>query len=176
MTTYHYDDENTYLTQVNIWGPRGATQYWGSYYDVDVHPNAGATAANVVPITLVYTQNDVSIVNNNILIEHVNTYRVSYSLQFLNVNNVEQFVDVWVVKNGQAISDSNSSFGITPRQGQIDGRTIAVSDFILDCVAGDTIGFRWHSNSTNVSLETIPAGTNPTRPRTPSVIINIASL
>lgn len=168
--------ENTYIEAYYEYILPTRSNYYGSYYDINNHANLGTTAENKVPLSIVSIQNNVSVVNDDIVIQESGTYRIQYSLQFTNTSNAEQYADVWIKINGQNVTDSNSSFGVTRQQSGKDGRVVAVTDFYFNVVPNDVISIYWHSDSLDVSLQTLPPRLNPVVPRTPSVIVNINAI
>lgn len=102
-------------------------------------------------------------------------YNIQYSLQFTNIdNNTIHDVDVWFRKNDVDIPHSNSVFSVPGRHTGANGQLIAAINFFADnIVAGDVIEIIWHTSSSNVYIETIPAQTSPTRPAAPSSIATV---
>jgi hypothetical protein len=89
------------------------------------------------------------------------------------VNTAITSVDasVWIRKNGTDVTDSNSYFSVPPSITGFDGKLVGVCNYTLKFVAGDYIQIMWQAENTSVSLETIPAGTTPTTPQSPSAIV-----
>ena len=99
-------------------------------------------------------------------------YNVQFSFQFTNTdNNTIHEVDVWFRKNDVDMPDSNSRFSIPGKHSGLNGQLIAALNFITDLDAGDNLEIVWHTDSSTVYIETIPASTNPIRPQTPSAIV-----
>lgn len=182
MSIFDYRIDNTYNVQVAIWGPTGSQgggdyHFWGSYFDSQNHTNPNPSLALTVPISQTFSQYFVNAVNNEVVVSFANVYRYSFSLHYQNSSSQQAYVDVWLRINDVDVPNSNSSFGISNRTGNINGRTICVTDYILPLGGGDRLKLMWHSNSVDVSLVTIPAvGSGPARPATPSVILNIANI
>lgn len=102
-------------------------------------------------------------------------YNIQYSLQFTNTdNNTIHEVDVWFRKNDVDIPDSNSVFSIPGRHSGLNGQLIAALNFFVEAQANDEIEIMWHTASSTVYIETIPAQTSPIRPRTPSSIATVS--
>ena len=154
-------------------GTGGTVAYWGGFFDTTDQTIASTTTA--YPVNLNNTDpdsNGVSIVSNNrITFAHDGVYTFTYSLQMVNTNNSAKDATVWVRKNGVDVVDSASFFAVTPSRPGLDGNFIAVCNYTLKFVANDYIQIMWQAESTTVSLQTIPAGTTPTTPQSPSAIV-----
>jgi hypothetical protein len=111
---------------------------------------------------------------SKITVECPGTYNIAFSLQFKSTSNTTESVDVWFMKNGVNIDDSNSVFGIPPRKSaSIPSQLIASLNFFIDLDAGDFIEIMWHVSSSDIVLEHFVAGASPTRPATPSAIVTV---
>jgi len=165
-------------------GPAGPVSYasYGSFYDT----NASQTAANTTtayPIKINTTAEaiDVSIANDLsgdptlITFAVAGVYNIQYSLQFTNTDTQIRNVNVWLRKNDTGstgdVAYSNSLYAITSKHGSINGQMIAAINYVLSLNAGDYLQLMWQPESTNVYIETISAGTTPTTPVTPGVIL-----
>lgn len=101
-------------------------------------------------------------------------YNVQFSLQFTNTdNNTIHEVDVWFRKNDADIPDSNSRFSIPGKHSGLNGQLVAALNFFVELDAGDNLEIVWHTDSSTVYIETIPAATTPLRPQTPSAIATV---
>jgi hypothetical protein len=120
--------------------------------------------------------------NTRITFSAPGIYMLIYSLAFKNTTNDTQEVDVWFRYNdGTTTADvpnSNSRFTIPPRKSSGDpAYLIAVTPFSGYAVtAGDWVEVMWHTTSTSVVMEHLPAvtavpGTTPAIPATPSAIV-----
>ena len=120
--------------------------------------------------------------NTRITFSAPGIYMLIYSLAFKNTTNDTQEVDVWFRYNdGTTTADvpnSNSRFTIPPRKSSGDpAYLIAVTPFSGYAVtAGDWVEVMWHTTSTSVVMEHLPAvtysaGVTPAHPATPSAIV-----
>ena len=120
--------------------------------------------------------------NTRITFSTPGIYMLIYSLAFKNTTNDTQEVDVWFRYNdGTTTADvpnSNSRFTIPPRKSSGDpAYLIAVTPFSGYAVtAGDWVEVMWHTTSTSVVMEHLPAvtysaGVTPAIPATPSAIV-----
>jgi len=120
--------------------------------------------------------------NTRITFSTPGIYMLIYSLAFKNTTNDTQEVDIWFRYNdGTTTADvpnSNSRFTIPPRKSSGDpAYLIAVTPFSGYAVtAGDWVEVMWHTTSTSVIMEHLPAvtysaGVTPAHPATPSAIV-----
>jgi hypothetical protein len=81
---------------------------------------------------------------------------------------------VWFRKNGTDIPKSNSRFGLAQRKSAGDPyHMIGSLNFFVELAANDYIELMWRVSNTGVSIEHYDAGTSPTRPIVPSVILTV---
>ena len=152
-----------------------AVGYYGSFYDTTNQTAANTTT--VYPITC-NTGNgnyDISMSGSQITFKHPGTYNIQFSIQFTNtdgnVNNPHE-VNIWFRLNGSDVAYSNSRFTIPTRHGSYDGHAIAALNFLATTTAdNDYIQLIWQTENTAISIQTLAAGTTPTTPVTPGVII-----
>ena len=154
-------------------GPGGDLASFGSFYDLTDQQLASVTAAQVVALGQTFYSRGVTVESGDeITFEYAGTYAISFSIQFHNdQNNAVHTASVWLKKNGSDLANSNSTFDIPGARGGTDGALIASTTIIEEVDAGDQIQFYWSGSSTGLSIEHSAAGTNPTRPVTPSVIV-----
>lgn len=102
-------------------------------------------------------------------------YNIQFSLQFTNTtNNTIHDVDVWFRKNDVDIPNSNSVYSIPGKHSGANGQLIVALNYFVDCTAGDQFEIIWHTSSSDVYIETIPAQTAPVRPVAPSAIVTVS--
>lgn len=149
--------------------------YYGAFYDT-TNQTAGSTST-AYAITFNSTDGhwDVNLSNSSrINFVHAGVYNVQFSVQFVSTESTasaQGAVDIWLRQNGSDVAYSNSVFSVPNRHGSLDGALIAALNFVVTANANDYVQLMWHTSNTNVSIKTIPAGSSPTRPVTPSVIL-----
>lgn len=139
--------------------------------------NAGTTSENLLTYTSAPVSNGISISNNSrIIVPAAGQYLVSFSLQVTNRGNTAAEFEVWAKDTGTNYPLSNTRFDIPAR------KSGTIWSHIVPCVAGiftvqdpatDYLELAWWSDSTDVYIESYAAGTSPTRPAIPSVILTI---
>lgn len=102
-------------------------------------------------------------------------YNIQFSLQFTNTdNNTIHDVDIWFRKNDVDIDNSNSVVSVPGKHSGANGQLIAAINFFVENTGTDQFEIIWHTSSSNVYIETIPAQTAPTRPAAPSAIVTVS--
>lgn len=180
IITFTKGDGSTFPISVSGTGStyNTATGSYGSFYDTGSVIATSATAIYSMSLSTTDISNGVSIsgstnpYNTFIKVANAGVYNLQFSAQFSNSDNSIQDVVIWVRKNGTNIADSSGMVGVPPFKAGSNGQVIASWNYFLDLSANDYVQLCWHVEQANViTLETIAAGTNPTHPRTPSLIV-----
>lgn len=139
--------------------------------------SAGVTAANSLTYNQPVITQGIEVRNNSeIWFENAGQYLVTFSLQVTNRGNAAQVFEVWAAYNGTNYPLSNTRYDIPARKSLSEWSHIApaVSGiFTVTDPATIYLSIKWWADSTDVFLEHYAAGTNPTRPEIPSVIMTI---
>jgi len=148
------------------------TLYSGSFFDTTLQTNAGATSSNQVLINSTQINNGFTLnVDNSITIINSGTYYFSCLMQLAFTGGASNYnVTVWYSINDVIVP--NSAFTFTTSSAQNDQTLANITDTI-QINAGQYIKFYWWSQATGMRLLPTSANTNPTRPFSPSVNINI---
>lgn len=160
----------------------GSPGYYGSFYDTNAtQVAANTTTAYPIKINSTFEANGVSIQNDGsgnptrITFANAGVYNLQYSIQFTNTDSSVHNVNVWLRKNDSGVTgdvaDSNSQYAVVASHGGIHGQLIAAVNFVFTAAANDFFEIMWQPESTQVYIETIPAGTTPTTPVSPGVIV-----
>jgi hypothetical protein len=153
-----------------------AILYSGTFFDTTTQTNGGATVANQVLINSTQLANGFTLGSNNrINVTNSATYYFSLNLQLTFTGGASNYnVTVWYTLDDAIVP--NSSFTFTTTGAQND-QTLATITDTLAINAGQYLKFYWWSQATGMKLLATAAGTNPTRPLSPSVnfsIFNVA--
>jgi hypothetical protein len=103
-------------------------------------------------------------------------YLVTFSLQVTNRSNAAQEFEVWAGYNCSNYPLSNTRFDIPARKsGSVWAHIVPAISGIFTVTNPDTeyLTIKWWASSTDVFLEHYAAGTSPTRPEIPSVILTV---
>jgi hypothetical protein len=147
--------------------------YSATFFDITTQTNAGATVANQVLIGSTQGANGFTLgPDNRINIVNSGTYYIDFSAQlsFTGGATSPYNVTVWYTVNDVIVP--NSAFTFTTTGGQNDQTLARIADTIT-LEGGQYIKFYWWSAVTGMRLLATAAGTNPTRPLSPSVNVSI---
>lgn len=159
-------------------GTAGVLGWWGSFWDTTDQTVTSTTQAYVVTLNNADTNNDgVSVVSSSQLtVANAAVYRVSVSYQFVNTDSQAHDVVFWFRKNGTDIADSASKVTVPSTHGGALGHQITMVEIVQTLAANDYIQLVWAAENTAIKIETLPAGTTPVYPQTPSVIVTVNQL
>ena len=151
------------------------TGSYGSFYDTGSVLAASATQIYSMSLSNTDISNGVFVSGSDrtrIKFTNAGIYNVQFSAQFSNTDNSTQDAIIWVRKNGTDIVDSSGVVGVPSQKAGTPGQAIGSWNYYLNLSANDYVQLCWHVEQANViTLETIAAGTSPTHPRTPSLIL-----
>ena len=137
--------------------------------------NAGITSENLVTYNLPVISNGIEVRSNSqIWFEQAGQYFVTFSLQFTNRGNAAQEIEVWAKDSTNNYPLSNTRFDIAARKSSsVWSHVVAAVSGIFTVSNPDTdyLAIAWWSDGPDVFVEHYPAGTSPTRPEIPSVIL-----
>ena len=144
---------------------------YGSFSSTADQTIASTTTAYAMTYNTTDFTDGVSLSNSSRLVAgYSGIWNLQFSAQILNANVQIQDVSIWFRKNGTDIANSNSDFSVTNSHGGTEGRLIAALNIYVDLQKDQYVEIMWSATSTDVSLQSIPTQTSPTRPATPSVI------
>lgn len=139
--------------------------------------NAGITVANQLTFNQPVIQQGIEVRNTDeIWFEQAGQYLVTFTLQVTNRGNAAHVFEVWTGYNGSNYPLSNTRFDIPAR------KSADVWSHIVPAITGiftvtnpstEYLTIKWWADSTDVFLEHYAAGTTPTRPEIPSVIMTV---
>jgi len=145
--------------------------YSATFFDTTLQTNGGATTANQVKINTQQQGNGFTLNSNSITVLNSAVYFISASMQLAFTGGASNYnVTVWFTVNNNLVP--NSSFTFTTTGAQNDQTLATITDTIA-LNAGDNIKFYWWSQATGMRLLPTAAGSNPSRPASPSVNITI---
>lgn len=171
----------TYFSQIDsaYWdGSKVVNPYAMLMSDQD-QTSGGITSENLIEFDAPAFTNDISVggVNDTrIYVIYPGQYLVTFTLQVTNRGNTAAEFEVWAKAGGVNYPLSNTRFDIPAR------KSAGVWSHIVPAITGiftvndpttEYLEIAWWASSTDVYLEHYAAGTNPTRPEIPSVILTI---
>jgi hypothetical protein len=164
-------------TLIGVDGGAAIQSPHGMFMSNQDQSSAGTTSANPITYNQPVIQQGIEVRNNSeIWFSEPGQYLVTFSLQVSNRGNASQLFEVWAKYNGTNYPLSNTRFDIPARKSMSEWSHIvpAVSGiFTVENPETDFLSIVWWSDSTSVFLEHYAAGTSPTRPEIPSVILTV---
>ena len=145
--------------------------YYGTFVSTSNQANGGATTANAVNFdSSPAIANGISVTSGNqITFANAGIYEITYELAFINSTGGNPTITTWLAQQGTNITNSTCDFVL---QGGASQPQIINQTFIVNVTAGQYIQIYWACPSTTTSLTYQAALTNPTRPASPSAILN----
>lgn len=98
-------------------------------------------------------------------------YNFQFSVQLLNFTTTEDNATIWFKKNGVDIDFSAGVVQVNSKHGSNPGAVIASWNIIVDMNVADYIEIYFSSETGETVCSTYPAGTTPTTPISPSIIL-----
>jgi len=139
--------------------------------------NASITGANQLSFNQPVITKGVRVENTDeIYFDQAGQYLVTFTLQVSNRSNAVQEFEVWAGYNGSNYPLSNTRFDIPARKDASTWAHIVPAITGIFTVANpqtEYLTIKWWASSTDVYLEHYAAGTSPTRPEIPSVILTV---
>jgi hypothetical protein len=159
------------VAQINGLSNQSLGLYSATFFDSTLQTNGGATTANQVLINSTQNASGFTLNNNRIDVVNTATYFISALFQLSFTGGASNYnVTVWYTVNDVIVP--NSAFTFTTTGAQNDQTLANITDTI-EITAGQYLKFYWWSQATGMRLLPTVAGTNPTRPASPSVNISI---
>jgi hypothetical protein len=139
--------------------------------------NAGITSENLLTYSSVDSSSGIRVVDNSkIYVPCSGRYLVTFTLQVTNRGNTAAEFEVWAKDTGVNYALSNTRFDIPVRKSSTIWAHIVpaiTGIFTVTDPSANYLQIAWWSDSLDVYLEHYAAGTSPTRPAIPSVIMTV---
>jgi hypothetical protein len=134
---------------------------------------ASITTAQVINIGNTSESNGVSIVSGNeVTFAYAGTYSLTFSIQVTNYANSVEKATFWLKTNGVDYPDSATEIDLQPRKGAGNpNRQVLTINYVATATAGQDVQVYWSGTSTDLLVESLPAGTSPVSPAVPSIIL-----
>lgn len=173
LRLYFNQLDNLNLTAFGTQGGRFLNFPYGAFYDTTDQTAASSTTAYAITLNTTDLSYGVTVASSSrITFEFAGTYNIQFSVQLTNDTASSQDIDIWFAKNGTNIANSNSRFGLAPRKSAGDPyHMVGALNFVLQLQANDYVQLFWRSSDVAARIEYYAAGTSPTRPAIPSVIL-----
>jgi hypothetical protein len=137
--------------------------------------SAGTTSENLITYNTPIFQNGIFVENSTRLrFQYAGQYLIIVNCQFSNRGNTAAEFEIWAKDKGVNYPLSNTRFDIPARKSvSIYSHVVAVINgiFTINDPETEYLEIAWWSDSADVFIEHYAAGTSPTRPEIPSVIL-----
>ena len=135
-------------------------------------PSATVGQAIIFTGTLASYGIELSAVNTSrVVCTTAGVYNFQFSVQLLNFTTTEDNVTIWFKQNGTDIDFSAGVVQVNSKHGSDPGASIVSWNLITNMNVADYIEIYFSSETGNTVCATYPAGTTPTTPISPSVIL-----
>ena len=154
-------------------GPAGTSGSPGNYlnsFDTTIQNNPVANAVNIMRLNTNAASQGFLIQNGTqITAQNIGVYNIQFSAQVAKSTGTNANIDIWLVKNGVAVENTNTTFTLTNNSVQF----VAAWNWFLQMNANDNFQIAWSSPNINISLFIETGLTVPTRPDVPSIILTV---
>ena len=173
LRLYFNQLDNLNLTAFGTQGGRFLNFPYGAFYDTTDQTAASSTTAYAITLNTTDLSYGVTVASSSrVTFEFAGTYNIQFSVQMTNDTASTQDIDIWFAKNGTNIANSNTRFGLAPRKSAGDPyHSVGALNFVVQLQANDYVQLFWRSSDPAARIEYYAAGTSPTRPAIPSVIL-----
>jgi hypothetical protein len=147
-----------------------SANYYGSFSNNNNLPVSGANTPTVWTYDTTEISNGIVIENNSqIKINNTGVYEFGYSPQIEKTQGSDADVTIWVAINGEPVTRSSSTMRL------VSNSTLSLPyvAFIFSMNANDYLEFYFSSDSQYVQLTALSGLTSPTRPNSPSLIVDV---
>ena len=148
--------------------------YYGNFARSTNMASGGTTSDNLVTWDTTNISRGMSISGTDtskIVFANPGTYNINFLGQFnFTGGSSDYHITTWYSKNGVQVPSSAFTFTTASAQ---NSQVLANIEAPIQVTSGDYIQFHWWSAATGMSLIATAAGTNPTRPASPSANLTI---
>jgi hypothetical protein len=176
LRLYFNTIDNITSALLGVVGMTSFSAPYGSFIDTSTVAAVPNVAATVLfnGVNTNSSQVYIGTPTSRIYITNSGIYNYQYSLQVSNSSSQLHPLTVWIRQNGVDVPNSSSVFTAVDKSGPTHGETILAINYLIPVQAGDYIELVWLTDSTVISLSTIPASVvAPIYPQAPAVIVTL---
>lgn len=149
----------------------GTNRYHGTFCSTQDQTNAASV--NKMTYNVTELTNGVTIASNSrITFANSGIYNIQFSAQLDKSDSGDDSVDIWLMKNGANVSNSNTEMTLVGN----NGKHVAAWNWVVQVNSGEYYEIAWYSADAQVFLNYVASNTNPTRPAIPSVILTVTQI
>lgn len=162
-----------------ILGTRGG-QYinnpYGAFQSQVSHTVATINTPTLIELEVTdYANGMYRVVGDGVHVEQSGLYNLQFSAQITNADTQAHDAAIWFRKNGADFAWTDSVVTVPSTHGGQPGYFVVAANFFIALNAGDYVEMWWSTNSTQVSLNALPAITSPfVAPGAPSVVLTVS--
>ena len=133
-------------------GQTGAGGYYGAWYDIQTQTITTPSVGQPVLIRKRDIENGFFVIDDSkITASNTGIYNLAFSFQLHNTGGggSGSTVEIWLVKNGVAVPDSNTRVAVPTN----NPYTVAAWNFFKDMSAGDNIQVYWATDNVHIVLQ-----------------------
>lgn len=153
----------------------GREPVYGSFVSTTTQTAAVNTATRLsLDTTGQITNQTYYTAGDGIHVQQDGTYNVQFSIQLVSTDTAIHDVTIWLRQNGVDVPTTASTISVPTKHGSINGAALVAANFFVTMIAGDYIELWWATDSTQVSVQTLPAQTSPyAAPASPGLVITL---
>ena len=162
-------------TWSTVAGSTGSPAYYGLFISTANQTNGGSTTANLVALDASpVLNNGISVISGSqITFANAGKYAIVAELAITNSTGSNPTLYTWMAQNGANLANTAQDQQFLGGAGNTQMTTCT---WIINANAGDYVQIYWSCSATTTSLIYQAAGTSPTKPASPSVIVSTYSL
>lgn len=149
-----------------------------SVYSTALQANADNTARQIVTFDQTVAASGISVVGGSkITVTRTGIYNIQFSAQIDKTDSGRDFVEIWLMKNGNDEPWSNTNVEADNNNAKV----VAAWNFVVPLNAGDYVELAWWSADADlrffsqIAQAAVP-GVSPARPAIPSVILTVTGV
>lgn len=152
----------------------GRQPVYGSFLSTTTQTTAANTPTRIVFDTLAVANQMYYTAGDGIHLQQDGIYNVQFSAQLVNADTAIHDVNLWIRVNGVDVANTASIASVPNKHGGTNGSIIVAANFFLPLNSGDYLEMWWATDSTQISVQTIPAQTSPyVAPASPGIVISL---
>ena len=162
--------------------PRNSSRYrynlYGSFSDNTDQTADSTTESYPLHINTTAISHGVNIENDEdghpskIYVADGGVFNIQFSGQIHSKNASTKTIEIWLSKNGVNEPDSNTHLTLAGS----GTYSVAAWNWVVEANKGDYFQIKWVVSNVNVAWEALAAGTSPTRPAVPSLIVTVTEV
>jgi hypothetical protein len=152
------------------------TRYYGSFTSNVTQTNPVGNVVRAFSADTTEINNGVILsANTRFVVQNAGVYNIQFSAQLQQLNNTDSAISIWFRKSGTDIPRSNTEISIDKNQGGAS-KLVAAWNIVESFTENQYIEIMWSSPDTGMEILWQAAGTGPTRPVTPSIIVTVTQV